>query len=142
MAGLLLCGNDFGNGDENLDGQETDAVLVILDEVLEQGYHFLDDNRGRHLLDKLGEICGSLAADHGGFIVDEKAKLLAQLLLDRRRSLLVGGREKTTARDLGCEPVGFREAEGEGDEVFFDLFGRELLADLVEGFDGLIDGKG
>ena len=41
--------------------------------------------------------------------------------------------------DFGGEPVGFGEAEGEGDEVLLDLLARELVADFVEGFDGLAD---
>lgn len=40
-------------------------------------------------------------------------------------------------RDLRCKPVGFREAECEGNEVLFDLLLAKLLANLVEGLDGL-----
>ena len=39
--------------------------------------------------------------------------------------------------DLGGEPVGFGEADGEGDEVLLDLLLGELVADLVEGLDSL-----
>lgn len=121
MAGLLLLGNDFGDGNENFDCEQTNAVLIVVDKVLEQGYHLLDHNGCRLFLDEFGEVCGGLTTDHGSIIVDQQAELLAKLLLDRRRDLLVWGCEKTTSRNLGCEPVGFCEADGERDEVLFDL---------------------
>lgn len=105
--------------------------------MLEEGYHFIDNDGGWHFFDELGQVGGGLTADHGSLIVDQKAELLAQLLLDGRRDLLVGGCEEAASRDLGCEPIGLGEADGEGDEVFLDLLRRELAADLVEGLDGL-----
>ena len=39
--------------------------------------------------------------------------------------------------NFGGEPVGAGEADGEWDEVLFDLLGRELVADFVERFYGL-----
>jgi hypothetical protein len=108
-----------------------------LGEVLEEGYHFVDDDGGGHLLAKLGQVGGGLTADHGSLIVDEHTELLAQLLLDRRRDLLVRSCVETASRDLGCEPIGLGETDGEGDEIFLDLLRRELFADLIEGLDGL-----
>ena len=83
MASLLLLGNNFGDGYEGLDGEKTDAVLIVLCGVLEEGYHFVDHDRGCHLLDKLGEMCSCLAADHWRFVVHQHAELLAKLLLNR-----------------------------------------------------------
>lgn len=137
MAGLLLLWYDLGNGDEDFHGQQPHAVLVILDEVLKEGYHFVDDDGGRHLLDQLGEVGGRLAADHRRLIVDQQAKLLAELFLDRCRHLLVGGGVETTARDLGREPICLGEPDGKRNKVFFDLLRREVGTNLVEGFDGL-----
>lgn len=77
MARLLLLGDDLGDGDQNLDREQSNAVLVILCEVLEQGYHLFNNNRGGHLLHKLGQVGRRLPADHGSLIVDELSKLLA-----------------------------------------------------------------
>lgn len=82
VACLLFLGHDLGDSNEDLHSEEAHAILVVLGEVLEQGYHFLDDNSGGHLLDKLGEMCSGLATDHGGLIVDQEAELLSELLLD------------------------------------------------------------
>lgn len=128
----MLGGDHFGDGDENLNGQQTDAILVVLDQVLEQGYHFLHNNRSRHLLNKLGEVGGGLTAHHGGLIVNEQSELLAELLLDGRRDLLVGSSVQSTSRYLGGEPVGFGQSDCQGNEVFFDLLGGKVFADLVE----------
>lgn len=95
MASLLLLRDDFGDGDQDFDGEEPDAVLLVLGKMLEEGYHFFDDNGGGHFLDEFREIRRGLAADHGGFIVDEMAKLLAKLFLDGWRNLFVGGGVKT-----------------------------------------------
>ena len=127
----MLLGDDLGDGNQDLDGQEADAILVILGEVLEHGYHLLDDDGGGHLLDELGHVGGGLPADHGGLIADEVAELLAELFLDRGRDLLVGGGVQAASGYLGGEPVGLGEADGEGDEVLFDLLGRQVFADLV-----------
>lgn len=100
MARLLLLGNSLGNRGQNLDGEESDAVLVVGHEVLEEGYHLVNDDGSGHLLDELGEVSGRLAANHGRLIVDEQPELLAKLLLDRRRDLGVGSCEETAARHL------------------------------------------
>lgn len=121
MAGLLLFRNDLGDGDEDLNCEETHTILVILDKVLEEGYHFVDYDGCGHLLDKLGQVGGGLSADHGGIIVDEQTKLLAELFLDGRRHLAVRSGEEAAARHLGGEPVCFGESDGEGDEVLLDL---------------------
>lgn len=44
---------------------------------------------------------------------------------------------EASGRDFRGKPVGFREAECEGNEVLFDLLLAELLANLVERLDGL-----
>lgn len=68
--------------------------------MLEEGYHFVDNDGRGHLFDELGQVGGGLSADHGGIIVDEQAKLLAKLFLDRRRDLAVRSCEEATARDF------------------------------------------
>lgn len=137
MAGLLLFGHNLRNGDQNLDSKEPDAVLVVPGEVLEHGYHFLDNDGSRHLLHELSHVGGGLTAHHGGLIVDELSELLAQLFLNGRRNFRVGGCVEAASGDLGREPVGLGEANRKRDEVFFDLLRRELGADLVQRFDGL-----
>ncbi len=69
MARLLLGGDDFGNGDENLDSQKSDTVLIVLDKMLEEGYHIIDNDGSGHLPDKLGHVGRGLTADHGSLIV-------------------------------------------------------------------------
>jgi hypothetical protein len=68
--------------------------------VLEEGNHLVNDNGGGHLLDKLGQVGRGLAAHHRGLIVDQQTKLLAELLLDGRRHLLVGSRKQAAAGHL------------------------------------------
>ena len=106
--------------------------------MLEEGYHFVDDNGGRHLLDKLCHVGGGLATDHGGLVMHQEPKLLAKLLLNRRRDLLVGGGVEATSGHLGREPVGFGESDRERDEVLLDLLRGEAFADLVERLNGLL----
>lgn len=131
MARLLLLGDDFRNRNQNLDGEQPDAVLIVLDEVLKHGYHFLHNNRGGHFLYELGHVGGGLTAHHGRVVVDQLAELLSELFLDRGRDLGVGGREEAAPRDLRGEPVGLGEANREGDEELLDLLGGEIDADLV-----------
>lgn len=126
MVGLLVFGDDLGDGDENVDGQKPDAVLVVLGEVLEKGHHLLNDCRCGHLLDELGHIRGRLPTNHGGLIADQDAKLCTKRFLNLRRYLFVWGRVQTTTRDFGGKPVSLAETDGERDEVFFDLLGGEL----------------
>lgn len=111
--------------------------MVVLNEVLKHGYHLLHNNRGGHLLHEFGQVGSSLAADHGCVIVDQLAKLLPELRLDGRRDLGIRCLVKTACRDPRSEPVGLGKADGEGDEVFLDLLGRELGADLVQRLDSL-----
>lgn len=137
MTCLLLLGNDLCDGGQDLDGEQPDAVLVVLDKVLEHGYHLFNDDRSGHLLHKLGKVGGGLAAHHGCVVVDQLAKLLAELFLDGGGDLGVGRRVQAASRHPGGEPVGLGEADCERDEVLFDLLGRKVGADLVEGFDRL-----
>ena len=67
----------------------------------------------------------------------EKAELLAKLFLDIRRDLLVRCGIETAARDFRGEPICLGESNGQGNEVFLDLLGRKLVANLVEGIDSL-----
>lgn len=132
MAGLLLFGHNLRNRDQNLNCEESDAILVVLGEVLEHGYHFLDNDGSRHLLHELGHVGGGLTAHHGGLIVDELSKLLAQLFLNGRRNFRVGGCIQAACGNLGRKPVGLGEANRKRDKVFFNLLRRELSADLVQ----------
>ncbi len=53
------------------------------------------------------------------------------------RDALIWSVEEAGSGDFGGKPVGFGKADDEGNEVLFDVFGFELGADLVEGFDSL-----
>lgn len=57
--------------------------------------------------------------------------------MDRWRDLLVRYGVETAAGHLGGEPVGLGESDRQWDEVLFNLLRRQIVADLVEGFDGL-----
>jgi len=70
--------------------------------------------------------------------VNKLGVVLSELFLVLRAGVLIGCVVEPGGRNLRCEPVGFREAECEGNEVLFDLLLAELLADLVEGFNGLV----
>lgn len=100
VARLLLLGNFLGNRDENINCQKTDTVLVVIGEVLEEGYHFIDNHVGLHLLDELGEVVGRLPADHGGLIVYKVSEVLAEALLKCLIGFPVWCRVQTCGRDL------------------------------------------
>lgn len=94
VAGLLFLGNDFGNGNEDFDRQKAHAVLIVLGQVLEEGYHLVHDDGGGHFLDEFRHVGGRLSSYHGGVVVDQLAELLAQLDLNGGRDLVVwGGKE-------------------------------------------------
>ncbi len=137
MAGLLLLRDNFGYSYEDVDGEQPDAILVVARQMLKEWYHLLDDYRRRHRLDKLCQVVGRLSAHHGCLIVHELAELLSQSLLGWRSGARVGHVVQAGGGYLRREPVCFREADGERDEKVFDLLLRELLADLVQRFDGL-----
>ena len=69
MARLLLLGYRFGDRDEDVDSQESDTVLVVCGEVLEEGNHLVDDDGWRHSLDEFSEVVRRLSPYHGGIIV-------------------------------------------------------------------------
>ena len=121
MARLLLLGDNLGDRNQNLDGEQPHTILVILYQVLEHGYHLVHHNRGRHLPHELGHVGSGLSAHHGGIIVHELVKLPAKLLLGVWRDLGVGRGKESASGDLGGEPVGLRETQCEWDEVFLDL---------------------
>lgn len=71
MARLLFLGHDFGNGNENLDGQQSHAVLVVGGEMLEKRDHFVNDDSRWHSAKEFGKVDGGLSPDHWGVIVHE-----------------------------------------------------------------------
>jgi len=137
VAGLLLLGDFLRDRDENVHRQQAHAVLVVTCEVLEEGYHFVNNHWCIHLLDKLGQVVGGLPPNHGGLIVYQGPKMLSEALLHRRRGFFVWCRVQARGGDLGSEPVGFGEVEDQGDKVLFNLALVQLVADFVEGLNGL-----
>lgn len=81
MARLLFLGNCLGNCNEDIDGQEADAILVVGREMLEKRNHLLDHNGRGHGLDELCQVVGRLSPDHGGIIVYELAVVLPEEFL-------------------------------------------------------------
>lgn len=142
MAGLLLLGDLFRDRNENVDGKQTNTVLVVARQVLEKGNYFFDHGFAVHFLDELGQVVRRLSAHHRGFIVYQSSKVLTEGLLQSRRRLLVWCGVEASRGDLGSEPVCFGQAEDERDEMLFDLVLGELLANLVEGLDGLCINSG
>lgn len=100
VARLLFFGNFLRNRNKNVNGKQTDAVLVITRQVLEEGNYFFDDDLALHFLDKLGQIVGRLSPHHRGFIVYQRSKVLSETLLQSQSSLLVWCGVKTSRRDL------------------------------------------
>ena len=105
VARLLLLGYRLRDRDEDVDGQQPDAVLVVCGKVLEKGNHLVDDNRSGHGLDELGEVICSLSSDHGCVVVYELAVVLAESLLRRGSGAGIWCLIKTGRRDLRGEPV-------------------------------------
>lgn len=107
VAGLLLLGDLLGDRNENIDREQTHAILVVVGQILEQGYHFLNHDLGVQFLDELGQVVRCLSSHHGRFIVYEASEVLAEALLQRLRGLAVWGTVEASSGDLGGEPVGF-----------------------------------
>jgi len=107
VAGLLLLRDSLGDSDQNLNGEKTNTVLVVAGEVLEKRDHLLDDNVRRHDAQELGQIDGSLSADHRGIIVDELCESLSQGLLCLGVGLGVCDLVDAGGRNLCGEPVCF-----------------------------------
>lgn len=63
-------------------------------------------------------------------------------MLQSWRGLLVWCGVEASRGDLGGEPVGLGQTEDERDEMLLDLALGELLANLVEGLDGLRNKNG
>ena len=61
MARLLFLGDFLGDCNKDIHREKADTILVITGQVLEQGYHFLDDDCRVHLLDEFGEIIRRLS---------------------------------------------------------------------------------
>lgn len=81
MAGLLFLGDLLRDGDENINCQQANTVLVIACEILEEGYHFIDNDGGLHFLDELGQVVRRLPPHHGGLIVYQGTEVLSKALL-------------------------------------------------------------
>jgi hypothetical protein len=62
-----------------------------------------------------------LPADHGGLIVYKVSEVLAEALLKCLIGFPVWCRVQACGRDLGGEPICFREVQNQGDKVLFDL---------------------
>ena len=138
VAALLLLGYCLGDRDQHLDCEQADTILVVAGKMLEQRDHILDHNCRGHALDEFCQVVRGLSPDHWGFIVNKLRVMLSKLFLVLRAGVLIGCVVKTGGWNLRCKPVCFREAECEGDKVLFDLLLAELLANLVEGLDGLV----
>lgn len=121
MARLLFFRHHLGDGNKNLNGKQSHAILIILNKMLEKRYHFVNDDGCGHFFDKLGHVGSSLPADHGSIIMNEKTKLLTELFLNGRRDLAIRGCEESAARYLGRKPVGLGQSNGERDEVLLNL---------------------
>lgn len=138
MAGLLFLGNLLRDGNQNIHGKQTYAILVITRQVLEQGYHLINDDLCVHFLHKLGEVVGSLSPHHRSVVMHQASEVLPESLLKGRRGFLVRHAVKTGGGDFRGKPIGFGQALDHGNEILFDLLFGQLLADFVEGFDGLV----
>ncbi len=68
--------------------------------------------------------------------------MLSESFLRLRCGMLVWDVIKSCGGDFGCEPVSFRQADDQWDEVLLDLLLIELLADFVQGLDGLKEVSG
>jgi len=131
VATLLLLRHRLGNSNQNIHRQQPHRILIIARQMLKQRYHLLNHNTRRHTLHELREMRRGLSPDHRRVIVDELGELLTEAFLGLRGSVLVGLVVETCGGDFGGEPVGFAEADGEGDEVLFDLGLGELGTDFV-----------
>lgn len=65
------------------------------------------------------------------------SEVLSKALLEGFGGFSVWCRIQTCCGDLGGEPIRFGEVQDQRDKVLLDLALGQLLADLVEGFNGL-----
>jgi hypothetical protein len=105
--------------------------------MLEQGYHLFNHNSGGHAPDEFRKVVRRTSAHHGCVIADESGELLSEARLNLCAGTSIRVVVEAGGGDFGGKPVGAGEADGERDEVLFDLLGRELVADFVEGLHGL-----
>lgn len=108
VAGLLFLGNFLRNRNKNIHRKETHAILVVTGKVLEQGYHFFDDNWRVQFFDKLGEIIRRLSPHHRGLVVHQRAEILSKALLQGLGRFLVWDAVQTGGGYFRREPVRFR----------------------------------
>ena len=137
MPALLLLRHHLRDRNQHFHRQQPHAILVVHCEMLEQGYHLFNHDSGGHAADEFGKVVRGASAHHGGVIADERGELLSEARLDLCAGTSVGVVVEASGGDFGGEPVGAGEADGERDEVLFDLLGRELVADFVERLHGL-----
>lgn len=64
-------------------------------------------------------------------------EMLSESVLRTRGRLGIWDCVETCRRDLGCKPIGFGEANDEGNEVLFDLSLGQIITYFVERFDCL-----
>ena len=100
MAALLLFGYRLGDCDQNLHCEQSDAILIIASQVLEEWDHVFNHNCRGHALNEFREVVCRLSPDHGRFIVDQLRVMLPQLLLVLRARVLIGCVVKASGRNL------------------------------------------
>lgn len=137
MIRMLVLRDNLRNANENFHGQQPNAVLIVRRKVLEHRNHLGHHNLRLQNVDKLCEMRSRLPPDHRRVVMNKLGKLLAKSLLKLGRSFRVRRRVETRGRDLRGEPIGLGESDDERNKVFFNLCGREIAADLVEGFNSL-----
>lgn len=81
MTRLLFLGDFLGNRNKYVHRKKTHAILVVVRQELEQGYHFLDNDWGVHFLNEFCEVIGRLSPHHRCLIVHQPSKILPEALL-------------------------------------------------------------
>ena len=81
VAGLLLLGDLLRDRDENVYRKQAHTVLLIGCEMLEQGYHFVDNDLSIQFFDEFRQIVPRLSPHHRCVVMHEASIVLPKSLL-------------------------------------------------------------
>ena len=127
----------LGDGDERVDDEEADGILVVVGELAEDGHELGDEEVLGQRLAEPAKLLGGRAPDHGRLVGAERRERAPELVLGAGGRLGVArGVERRRRRARG-EPVARREPLDDRHVELLDLARRQVPAHLVQRLGGL-----
>ena len=96
------------NGNQSVDGQEPNRVLIVRRQFTKDGYELGNEQRLRQRLAKVSQLLGGRPSHHGRVIGTEGGKRSSQVFLGGGRGFGVGGGIQGGRRGTSGEPVSGR----------------------------------